>query len=403
MDTLKTKNNNSIVDKEVIVEAVGLTKVFKDFWGRPKAKAVKDIDFSINKGEIVGILGPNGSGKSTTIKMMLGLLYPSAGSVKVFSKSPKDVKIKKRLGYLPEESYLYKYLTAMETLDFFGALFNLSKADRRRRSEQLLEMVGLTHAANRPVGEFSKGMARRIGIAQAMINDPQLLILDEPTSGLDPLGCKEVKDLIKLLKNRGKTVVLCSHLLSDVEYICDKVMIMYGGKIRAVGALNDLLTVSNINTFSVPALSPAQTGKVLTFLRETLQDDAVKLDHPKKTLEEFFIEVVKRAEDEKVETAGAQGSGQIAEYLTEDIEESRKNLILEQLTDVHEEKINDQEENLESEIKLKNQQANESLKTLLTQDEKIKHKEDASDTQEDLELNNKAIKQANEKLKNLLK
>ncbi len=203
----------------VVVSAVGLTKVFKDFWGRPKAKAVNDIDFEVREGEVLGLLGPNGSGKSTTVKMILGLLYPSGGSLKVMGRSPRAVETKREIGYLPEESYLYKYLTAEETLDFFGGLFNLSKAERKMRIEQLLDMVGMSHARNRRVGEFSKGMARRIGLAQAMINDPDFLILDEPTSGLDPLGCKEVKDLIMTLKKRGKTVLITSHLLSDIEDI----------------------------------------------------------------------------------------------------------------------------------------------------------------------------------------
>ena len=186
--------------KSAVIYAAGLTKVFRDFWNRPKAKAVNDIDFQIHEGEVVGLLGPNGSGKSTTVKMILGLLYPSAGQLSVFGKAPSDVKTKKDIGYLPEETYLYKYLNAIETLDFFGSLFNLSAAERKRRAEQLLDMVGLSHAKHRQVGEFSKGMARRIGLAQAMINDPSLLILDEPTSGLDPLGCREVKDLIIMLK-----------------------------------------------------------------------------------------------------------------------------------------------------------------------------------------------------------
>ena len=228
-------------DSSVVVSAVGLTKIFRDFWNRPKAAAVNDIDFEVRQGEVFGLLGPNGSGKSTTVKMLLGLLYPTAGRLSVLGESPKSVEAKKRVGYLPEETYLYKHLTAFETLDFFGALFGLSSAERKSRAEQLLDMVGLSHARNRMVGEFSKGMARRIGLAQAMINDPEFLILDEPTSGLDPIGCREVKDLILALKKRGKTVLITSHLLSDVEDVCDRVVILYGGRIRAEGALSDLL------------------------------------------------------------------------------------------------------------------------------------------------------------------
>ena len=303
---------------EPVVRAVGLTKEFRDFWGRPKAKAVNSIDFEIYPGEVVGLLGPNGSGKSTTVKMLLGLLYPTGGRLSVYGRSPRDVGTKREIGYLPEESYLYKYLTAAETLDFFGSLFNLSAADRKERIDQLLEMVGMEHARRRRVGEFSKGMARRIGIAQAMINDPSFLILDEPTSGLDPLGCREVKDLILTLKRRGKTVLVTSHLLSDVEDVCDRVIILYGGKIRAQGELSDLLTVSEENRITTPALPPAAMEKLLALLRENLHGESFKVDHPRRTLEEFFLEVIAEARAESVETAGVAGGGKIAEYLSGD-------------------------------------------------------------------------------------
>jgi ABC-2 type transport system ATP-binding protein len=307
---------------EPVVQAVGLTKVFRDFWGRPKAKAVNDIDFEIRPGEVVGLLGPNGSGKSTTVKMLLGLLYPTGGKITVFGRSPRAVETKREIGYLPEESYLYKYLTAEETLDFFGSLFNLSAKDRKERIDQLLEMVGLDHARRRRVGEFSKGMARRIGLAQAMINDPSFLILDEPTSGLDPLGCREVKDLILTLKRRGKTVLVTSHLLSDVEDICDRVIILYGGRIRAAGDLNDLLSVGDAQRITVPTLPPAAMEKLLALLRENLRGEEFKIDRPRRTLEEFFLEVIAQARAESVETSGVSGSGGIAEYLTKGDETS---------------------------------------------------------------------------------
>src|SRR6266481_8530109 len=183
-------------DGEVVVSVRGLTKVFKDFWGRPKARAVDNVDFDVRRGEVFGLLGPNGSGKSTTVKLILWLLYPTKGHLEVFGHSPRHVPTKARIGYLPEESYLYRYLNSRETLDFFGNLFHLDKDARGNRADQLLEMVGLNQARLRSVGEFSKGMQRRIGLAQALINDPDLVILDEPTSGLDPIGCREVKDLI---------------------------------------------------------------------------------------------------------------------------------------------------------------------------------------------------------------
>lgn len=300
-----------------IVSAVGLTKVFKDFWGRPKAKAVNDIDFEIKKGEVIGLLGPNGSGKSTTVKMILGLLYPTAGQLSVLGRSPQAVESKKEIGYLPEESYLYKYLTAEETLDFFGSLFDLSKEERERRIEQLLDMVGMSHARRRRVGEFSKGMARRIGLAQAMINDPEFLILDEPTSGLDPLGCKEVKDLILMLKKRGKTVLVTSHLLSDVEDVCDRVIILFGGQIRAQGSMNDLLTVSDSTCITVPTLKQPEMEKLLAELRKDYNEGEISVSHPRRSLEEYFLDVISKARQESVETSGA-GAGKIAEYLSTD-------------------------------------------------------------------------------------
>ena len=317
MTELATQMESSAEAMETppVVSAVGLLKIFHDFWNRPKAKAVNDVDFEVRQGEVIGLLGPNGSGKSTTVKMLLGLLYPTGGRLTVFGKSPRDVSIKNEIGYLPEETYLYKYLTAFETLDFFASLFNLSKIERQKRCDQLLDMVGLSHARNRPVGEFSKGMARRIGLAQAMINDPSLLILDEPTSGLDPLGCREVKDLIRTLKQRGTTVIVTSHLLSDVEDVCDRVIILYGGKIRAQGTLSDLLRIEKKDTITVPSLPPEVMERVLAILRENLNGEEFQLDHPRMSLEEFFLDVVNKARVEHVETSGARSGGKIAEYL----------------------------------------------------------------------------------------
>ena len=308
--------------REPIVRAAGLTKVFRDFWGRPKAKAVNDITFTVEPGEVIGLLGPNGSGKSTTVKMLLGLLYPTGGVLNVLGRSPRAVETKREIGYLPEESYLYKYLTAEETLDFFGSLFNLSRSDRRNRIDQLLDMVGMAHARRRRVGEFSKGMARRIGLAQAMINDPEFLILDEPTSGLDPLGCKEVKDLILTLKARGKTVLITSHLLSDIEDVCDRVIILYGGKIRAMGGRGELLTVSEENRIVTPALPQPAMNEVLRILRDNLNGEEFTVDHPRRTLEEFFLDVIMKAKFDNIETAGVSGGGKIAEYLSRGDEKS---------------------------------------------------------------------------------
>ena len=317
------------MEEDILIRATGLTKVFRDFWNRPKAAAVNDIDFEVRRGEVFGLLGPNGSGKSTTVKMLLGLLYPTAGILQVMGDSPRSVKTKRAIGYQPEETYLYKYLTAYETLDFFGSLFGLSATERKSRALQLLDMVGLAHAAHRKVGEFSKGMARRIGLAQAMINDPDLLILDEPTSGLDPIGCREVKDLIKTLKARGKTVVITSHVLSDMENVCDRVVILYGGKIRAEGELSELLSISARDTITLPHLEKSDLEKVLAICKKIVPEDQITFKHPRMTLEDFFLDVVAKAKREETGTAGAQIGTGVAAYLAG---EETKNDLLKELS-----------------------------------------------------------------------
>src|SRR3954464_9193719 len=259
--------------QEVVIAVRGLTKVFKDFWGRAKARAVDNVNFEVRRGEVFGLLGPNGSGKSTTVKMLLGLLFPTKGHIEIFGNSPRHVPTKSRIGYLPEESYLYKYLDSDETLDFFGNLFDLPPQERKQRSEQLLDMVGLSKARRRQVGEFSKGMQRRIGLAQALINDPDLVVLDEPTAGLDPPGCREVKDLILALAKRGKTVILSSHLLSDVEDVCDRVVIYYGGKIQAIGPLHELLATPDAVRITAPILPRETLEKVLQVIRKDAAED----------------------------------------------------------------------------------------------------------------------------------
>jgi len=316
----QSKIGNQKSNGEVIVSVRGLTKVFKDFWGRPKARAVDNVDFDVRRGEVFGLLGPNGSGKSTTVKLMLGLLYPTKGHIEVFGHSPRHVQTKSRIGYLPEESYLYRYLDSRETLDFFGNLFHLNKADRDNRAEQLLEMVGLSQTRTRAVGEFSKGMQRRIGLAQALINDPDLVILDEPTSGLDPIGCREIKDLILALARRGKTVILSSHLLSDVEDVCDRVVILYGGKSQAMGTLKELLTKPDTLRITTPVLPRETMERVLEILRKDVATDKVRVDNPTQNLESYFLEVVEKAKRAAQETSGAQSGAKVAAYLRGDAE-----------------------------------------------------------------------------------
>ena len=318
---------------DVVVAVRGLTKVFKDFWGRPKALAVDDVDFQVHRGEVFGLLGPNGSGKSTTVKMLLGLLYPTNGHIEVFGHSPRHVATKSRIGYLPEESYLYRYLDSKETLDFFGNLFDLPAHERQNRSDQLIEMVGLAQTRTRAVGEFSKGMQRRIGLAQALINDPDLIILDEPTAGLDPIGCREVKDLILALARRGKTVILSSHLLSDVEDVCDRVVIYYGGRIQAAGPLKELLAKPDSIRLTMPPLSRETMQRILEMIRHDVTEDKVKIDTPTRNLESYFLDVVQKARQAAAETSGATSGNRVAAYLRGDAEQGSPSAkILERLT-----------------------------------------------------------------------
>jgi ABC-2 type transport system ATP-binding protein len=304
-----------MVTNAPIVEAVGLTKVFKDFWLRTKARAVDDVDFVIYPHEIFGLLGPNGSGKSTIIKMILGLLHTTAGRLTVFGKAPSDVLIKKHIGFLPEESYLYRFLNARETLDYYAKLFGLDTSTRKRRVDELLDMVGLTQVAHRPVGEFSKGMTRRIGIAQALINDPEFLILDEPTSGLDPIGTRQVKDLLLELKRRGKTILLSSHLLADVEDVCDRMVMLYGGKIRAEGTVEDLLQDADSTVIRTGRLQPETISRIEAVLQEAEGKGIDQVQSPRQRLEHLFLDIVEQARQEQVSTAGAIHGGATAAFL----------------------------------------------------------------------------------------
>jgi ABC-2 type transport system ATP-binding protein len=325
---------------QTIVAVRGLTKIFKDFWGRPKAKAVDNVDFEVRRGEVFGLLGPNGSGKSTTVKMLLGLLYPTHGHIEVFGHSPRHVASKAHIGYLPEESYLYRFLDSRETLDFFGNLFDLPPAQRKQRNSQLLEMVGLSQVSTRVVGEFSKGMQRRIGLAQALINDPDLVILDEPTAGLDPIGCREVKDLILALARRGKTVILSSHILADVEDVCDRVVIYYGGRIHAQGSLRQLLAKPDTIRITMPALGRESMQKILDLIRQDVAADKVQIDNPMQNLESYFLEVVRKAKESMAETSGATSGSRVAAYLRGDAEATPAgDKLLERLTMAHAPKL----------------------------------------------------------------
>ena len=405
VDTQKTKRND---EKETVVSVQGLVKVFKDFWGRPKAHAVNNVSFQVRKGEVFGLLGPNGSGKSTTVKLLLGLLNPTRGHIEVFGRSTRHVATKRRIGYLPEESYLYRYLNSGETLDFFGSLFNLPPDERKQRTEQLLEMVGLDKVRRRTVGEFSKGMQRRIGLAQALINDPDLIILDEPTSGLDPIGCREVKDLIVELARRGKTVILSSHLLADVEDVCDRVVIYYGGKIQAIGSLNELLVTPDRLRITTPELDRSTLENVLQIIRKDLTQrgrnaSSVVVDAPTQNLESYFLSVVEKARSSEEETSGATSGGSVAEYLrsTENKSSQIQDKILERLIN-RPESVKLQEEVVEKE---ETDKVDEKLKEILgktftsSQSLSVEEPSKGLKSKEEKEKN---LRKANEKLADLL-
>ncbi len=287
---------NPDYDPDVIIETQNLTKVYRDFWGRQKVRALKALDLEVRKGEIFGLLGPNGSGKSTTIKLLLGLLFPTSGRALVFGKDSTETTKNERIGYLPEESYLYKFLTAEETLDFYGRLFDMPSDVRQQRIDSLIEKVGLTWAKRRQLKEYSKGMTRRIGLAQALINDPDLVLLDEPTSGLDPLGTREMKDMILELKSQNKTVVMCSHLLADVQDVCDRIAILYQGELKELGAVDDLLQVSDETSVRARGLPQEAHEEIAQVIRKH-GGDVVAIENPRTTLEELFLNIVRESEE----------------------------------------------------------------------------------------------------------
>lgn len=275
------------------VETKNLSKVYRDFWGRDKVRALDNLDLTIHRGEVFGLLGPNGSGKSTTIKLLLGLIFPSSGTASVLGMPAGSTKVNEKIGFLPEESYLYRFLSGEETLHFYGRLFKIPRRELKRRVPELLETVGLDDKARkRKLREYSKGMARRIGLAQAMINNPDLILLDEPTTGLDPIGTVEMKDLIRSLKDQGKTVLLCSHLLADVQDVCDRVTILFKGKmLQEEIPVGELLQVRDVTQIDATGLSEAQIGELKRVIEGMNAKAAVT--HPTTTLEELFIKIVK--------------------------------------------------------------------------------------------------------------
>ena len=280
-----------------VIEIKGLRKIYRDFWYRPKVVAVDGLDMEVKRGEIFGLLGPNGSGKTTALKLMLGLIFPTSGQMRLLGKVPTDVRIKEQIGYMPEESYLYGFLNADEILDFYGKLNGIPKAKRKERIEKVLDIVGLKHARKRRVADYSKGMSRRIGFAQVLLKDPALVLLDEPTIGLDPVGSREIKDVILNLKSEGKTVVLSSHLLSEVQTICDKIAILYQGKLIKEGNVDELLTVIGETEIVASGLKQEDVSRIKDVISSS-GGKFISSGHPKETLEGLFMKIIKEKQGE---------------------------------------------------------------------------------------------------------
>jgi ABC-2 type transport system ATP-binding protein len=280
---------------DVVIETRNLTKVYRDFWGRQKVRALKALDLEIRRGEIFGLLGPNGSGKTTTIKLLLGLLFPTSGQALVFGRDATEVSKNERIGYLPEESYLYRFLNAEETLDFYGRLFDMPRAVRRQRTAELIDMMGLGGAKRRQLKEYSKGMTRLIGLAQALINNPEVIFLDEPTSGLDPIHTREMKDLILRLRDEGKTIIMCSHLLADVQDVCDRIGILHQGELKELGRVDSLLTVRDVTEVRTSLLSAEAQAEVRQVI-ERHQGKLLFMGSPTTTLEELFLHIIRQSE-----------------------------------------------------------------------------------------------------------
>lgn len=284
--------------QEPCLEANRLHKTYRTRLGRREVVALEELNFEIRPGEVVGLLGPNGAGKTTTIMLSLGLIKPDQGSVLLFGQSPRNPACKQRVGFMPEESYFYRFFTGPEILRFYGRLFGLDKKTLKKRVPQLIERVGLAHAKNRRLRGYSKGMLRRIGLAQALINSPDLVILDEPTSGMDPLGTREVKNLIVELKKEGRAVLLSSHLLADVEDVCDRIILLNRGRLVCKGPVASILARSNETSVDFDHLSPEALEEIV----QTASKHGARLiraQPPRETLEEFFVRTITTTEDQK--------------------------------------------------------------------------------------------------------
>ncbi|MEI7766591.1 MAG: ABC transporter ATP-binding protein [Phycisphaerae bacterium] len=291
---MSDSNNN-----DAAIQTQQLNKIYPGFFKSQSVWSLRDLNITVKRGEVFGLLGPNGSGKTTTIKLLLGLIQPTSGQASVLGAPAGDQQTRRQLGYLPEETYLYRFLNARQTLDFYARIFGFNRVERKRVTEYYLDFVGLDPAVRgRRLGTYSKGQARRVGLAQALINNPDVVILDEPTSGLDPLGTLEMKQLILHLKAQGKTVLLSSHQLADVEDVCDRVGILYRGQLEVLGRVDELLEVQDVFRLEARQVSPELQQQLHALATQGGATDLV-LGRQRSRLEDVFKRLVldKRAQE----------------------------------------------------------------------------------------------------------
>lgn len=287
---------------EHAVEVNNLTKVFRTGIGNQYVVAVDNLSFRVEAGEVYGLIGPNGSGKSTTMKVVLGLMAASKGEAKVFGLDSGDIRARNEIGFLPENPYFYKHLTGAETLKFYGKLCGIRGKKLKARVAELLEIVGLEDAAKRRLGGYSKGMLQRIGLAQSLVQNPRLVILDEPTAGVDPVGSREIRDLILRLKEEGYTVFLCSHLLEQVQEVCDRIGIIFEGRMRREGKLEELIKIEKQTAMTLENASLELLAKIEDLVASEEGASIVETGHPRTTLERLFIQIAERRSKEKAST-----------------------------------------------------------------------------------------------------
>ena len=285
-----------------------LTKIFPIPMRREKVLAVDNISFEVPAGSVYGLIGPNGSGKSTTMKVLLGLISATAGETAIFGRDSRHVDSRRSVGFLPENPYFYKYLTGAETLKFYGKLCGLSRKRLKDRTAELLAMVGLEDAADRRLGGYSKGMLQRIGLAQALVQDPRLVVLDEPTAGVDPAGSRKIRDLIFALKERSISVILSSHLLEQVQEVCDQIGIISKGKLVRVGQLEELISIDDQTEFVLRDASPELVEKIESLVKADEAAQLLRSGHPRTTLERLFLKETGTEEGD-----GGSGSGESKE------------------------------------------------------------------------------------------